>query len=126
MDEFAEAGEVGAGARVFLGGDDALAGVGEGAVCATEGAADGGAGDVGEEFAAEGHGDLAGPGGFAVAAGAAGEGARDTIEVGDGGDDGFEGWCWDGEVGGVGGSGGSGKSRIKIRIRIRSVHRFLI
>ena len=91
MDEFAEAGEVGAGAGVLLGGDDALAGVAEGAVCAAEGAADGGAGNVREEFAGEGHGDLAGPSGFAVAAGAAGEGRRDAIEVGDGSDDGVEG-----------------------------------
>ena len=91
MDEFAEAGEVGAGARILLGGDDALTGVGEGAVSAAEGAADGGAGNVREEFAAEGHRDLAWPCGFAVTASAAGEGGRDTVEVGDGGDDCVEG-----------------------------------
>ena len=118
VDEFAEVGEVGAGARVFLSGDDTLAGVGEGAVCPAESAADGGAGKMREEFAAEGHGDLAGPRGFAVATGAEGERGRDAVEVGDGGDDGVE--------GGRGGAGGVG-SEIRIRIRIgieRSVHRF--
>jgi hypothetical protein len=111
VDEFAEAGEVGAGMGMFLGGEDAATSVGEGAVGAAEALADGGRCDVGEEFAAEGHGYLAWPCGFAVAARAPSKGGRDAVEMGDGVDDGVEG-------GVIGGKRGRIKIKIKIRIKI--------
>ena len=103
--EFAEAGEVGAGVGIFLGGEDAAAGVGDGAVGAAEGLADGAQGEVWEEFTAEGHGDLTRPGGFAVPTGTAGERGRNAVEVGDGDEKLLEAVV--------------GKIKIKIKIRSR-------
>ena len=108
----AEAGEVGAGVGIFLGGEDAAAGVGDGAVGAVKELADGGEGKVREEFAAECHRDLARPGGFAMAVGTAGERGRDAVKMGDSGDEGLEGV--------VGESGGGRRIKIKIKIRIRT------
>jgi len=111
LEEVAEAGEVGAGVRIFLGGEDATARVDDGAVGAAKGGGDGSEREVREQFAGEGHGDLTWPGGFAIAAGASGEGRWDVIEVGDGGDDGLEGRV---------GSGEKSRSMIMSRSRIHS------
>jgi len=50
-EEIAEAGEVGAGVRIFLGGEDATARVDDGAVGAAKGGGDGSEREVREQFA---------------------------------------------------------------------------